>query len=78
MASSTWILPVTVGRTHEGREVGVGIGTFMSKDEAMSWGARLLKDRRITGFVEPIEQMTLKQYDAWRAALAMENTPEKA
>lgn len=75
MASNTWILPVTVGRTHEGKEVGVAIGTFYSVEEARSWGARLLKDHRITGFVEPIEQMTLKQYDAWRAALA---TPETA
>ena len=67
--SNKWVLPVTIGRTHEGRELGVGIGTFMSKDEAISWGAKLLKEHRITGFVEPVELMTLKQYDAWRASM---------
>lgn len=69
--SNKWVLPVTIGRTHEGRELGVGIGTFYSKDEAITWGAKLLKEHRITGFVEPVELMTLKQYDAWRASMAI-------
>lgn len=73
IGSNAWILPVTVGRTHEGREVGVAIGTFFSEAEALQWGVKLVKEGRVTGFVEPIPQMTLKQYDAWKAAQALEN-----
>lgn len=66
-----WILPVTVGHTHEGREVGVAIGTFDSREEAHTWGVKLVKEHRVTGFVEPIEQMTLKQFAEWRESLTV-------
>ena len=71
---ATWILPVTVGRTHAGKEVGVAIGTFPTADEALAHGVRMVKAGEITEFVEPIEQMTLRQFAAWRAAQREQNT----
>lgn len=69
---ATWILPVLVGRTHEGVDVVKAIGTFTSEDEALQWGVKLVRQRKILDFRSPTEQMTLRQYDAWKAGLRAE------
>ena len=76
---ATWILPVVVGITHEGKPVEISIGTFPDESSANAWGPTLKAGKKAR-LVHPAQQlMTLKEYDAYLAGVKAQNAgPESS